>query len=312
MLVAGFFVVSGAKPASALSIAPAVFEVQGLSGETKTFSIQVTNDEDRPVQIVPEIQKFLPLGTTGQQQFLPPTDLSGLPTWTYIDGANSWLQPLERRNVTVQVRIPTDAPSGGQYEAIFFSTQGADATNGASGFRSRVGALVLLTVGDVNAARLQVTDWRLSGSGTREALDETIQVTLRNTGTTHIAPTGTLMIRNIFGTAVKQVALNPTGGRILPTSERSFSISLGVQNEQNEATKSIWSGISHEFSAFGFGPYTVSLEGVDRLEHQPAPLRFFVMPWKLLALLLGVLVVITSSFYGYRAYLIRRWHGRAD
>lgn len=308
-LLSAFLGIVGVRPVSALSIAPALFEVQGLPGETKTITIQITNDENQPVQIVPQIQKFLPLGTEGQQQFLPPTDVSGLPTWTYIDGVGSWLQPAEKRNITIELRLPTDAPNGGQYEAIFFSTQAVTAGSEKSGFRSRVGALVLLTIGDPKASRLQVTNWQLLGAGTREALDGAVQVTLRNTGVTHIAPTGTVMVRNVFGTLVKQIALNPVNGRILPTSDRSFTVALG---QDNTIGTGFWAGVLHEVSAFGLGPYTVTLEGVERLDQSPAPLRLAVFPWRLLVVFLVVVMVIVGLLRWYRSRLIRRWHERAD
>lgn len=289
-----------ASSVQALSLAPSILEVQANPGETKTVVVSLLNDESEPVRIESTIQKFIPLGTGGQQQFLSPEDTSGLPSWTFVGGVTGGLQPGEKQNVTIQIRVPSEAPVGGAYEAVFFSARPlAEVTAGTVGLRSKIGVLILLTVGDATQAELAVSDWRLLETGTRPSLSGTAQITLKNVGRTHTTPKGELVVRNMFGGVVSRVPMNPLNARILPASERTFEASFG-----EETSSRGWGRLKNELAAFGMGRYEITLEGVDGLL-QTEPLRIVVLPWRVIgsgALLLLLLVV---AFRLYRSYLIK-------
>ncbi len=284
----------------ALSLAPSILEVQANPGETKTVVVSLTNDESEPVRIESTIQKFLPLGTGGQQQFLSPEDTSGLPSWTFVGAIPGGLQPGEKQNVTIQIRVPAEAPTGGAYEAIFFSGRPlTEVAVGAVGLRSKIGALILLTVGDATQAELAVSDWRLLEAGTHSSLSGTAQLTLKNVGRTHTTPRGELVVRNMFGGVVSRMPLNPLNARILPSSERVFEVSFG-----SEASPGWFGRLKNELVAFGVGRYELTLEGVEGLS-QMEPLRIVVLPWYLFGSGALVLLLLVFSFRAYRSYLIK-------
>jgi len=285
---------------SALSLAPSVLEVQLNPGEIKTVAVQVTNDEAAPLRLYPSIQKFVPFGTEGQQRFLPPTDIEGLPSWTFVGVSDRVLQPGETQTVPIEIRIPADAPEGGMYEAIFFSAQPPVPGQASLGIRSRIGVLALVTVGTPAATELTVTDWRLEEAGQRAALQGTVYVKLKNVGRTHVTPRGELVIRGTLGDEVARLPLNSTEARVLPASERVFEVRFGAERERP------WlSGIREELSSFGLGRYTISLEGVTGVRNLPTPLSFVVLPWRTLAMLIGGVLVVGLSFSLYRRRLIR-------
>ncbi len=294
-------VCSVAVPATnALSLAPSILEVQVNPGETKTVAVQVTNDEASPLRLYPSIQKFVPLGTEGQQQFLPPTDLEGLPSWTFVGASDRVLQPGETQVVPIEIRIPADVAEGGLYEAIFFSAQPPLAGQVSLGIRSRIGVLVLVTVGTPATTELAVTEWRLEDAGQRTALQGSVQVKLKNLGRAHVIPHGELVIRGTFGDEVARLPLNVMEARVLPASERAFEVRFGANEGRSQMT-----GIREELGSFGLGRYTISLEGVTGVRNLPAPLTFTVLPWRTLAVLGGVVFVIGLSFSLYRRRLIR-------
>ncbi len=304
-LLAGAIVVLGlglgsVSSVQALSLAPSILEVQANPGETKTVVVSLTNDESEPVRIESTIQKFIPLGTGGQQQFLSPEDISGLPSWTFVGGVAGGLQPGEKQNVTIQIRVPSEAPVGGAYEAVFFSARPlAEVAAGTVGLRSKIGALILLTVGDTTRTELAVSDWRLRETGTRPSLSGTAQVTLKNVGRTHTTPKGELVVRNMFGGVVSRVPMNPLNARILPASERAFEISFG-----SEALPGWWGRLKNELVAFGVGRYELTLEEVDGLS-QAEPLRMVVLPWRVIGSGALLLLLLVIAFRLYRRYLIK-------
>jgi hypothetical protein len=284
----------------ALSLAPSILEIQANPGETKTVVVSLTNDESEPVRIESTIQKFIPLGTGGQQQFLSPEDTSGLPSWTFVGAIAGGLQPGERQNVTIQIRVPSDASRGGAYEAIFFSARPlAEATAGTVGLRSKIGALILLTVGDTTQAELAVSDWRLLEAGTQSSLSGTARLTLKNVGRTHATPKGELVVRNMLGGVVLRLPVNPLNARILPASERTFEVSFG-----SEASSGWMGQLKNELVAFGVGRYQISLEGMDGLS-QGESLQMTVLPWRVIGSGALLVLLLVCAFRLYRSYLIK-------
>lgn len=284
----------------ALSLAPSILEVQANPGETKTVVVSLTNDESEPVRIDSTIQKFIPLGTGGQQQFLSPEDTSGLPSWTFVGAIAGGLQPGEKQNVTIQIRVPSDASRGGAYEAIFFSARPlAEVTAGTVGLRSKIGALILLTVGDTTQAELAVSDWRLLEAGTQSSLSGTARLTLKNVGRTHATPKGELVVRNMLGGVVLRLPVNPLNARILPASERAFEVSFG-----SEASSGWMGQLKNELVAFGVGRYQISLEGMDGLS-QGDSLQMTVLPWRVIGSGALLVLLLVCAFRLYRRYLIK-------
>lgn len=285
----------------ALSLAPSILEVQANPGETKTVVVSLMNDESEPVRIESTIQKFIPLGTGGQQQFLSPEDTSGLPSWTFVGGITEGLQSGEKQNVTIQIRVPSEAPTGGMYEAIFFSARPLIETAGGTvGLRSKIGALILLTVGDAGRASLAVSDWYLFETGVRSSLSGTARVTLKNVGDVHVVPRGELVVRNMLGGVVMRLPINPLNARILPASERTFEVLFGL-----EASPGLMGRIKNELVAFGVGKYEISVEGDWNELSASKPLTFVVLPLRLLGVGLLLIVLIVAGFLSYRRYLIK-------
>lgn len=298
LLLIGFAVGCGMFPrvVSALSVSPSLIEARANPGETANVSVTIKNDERVALSIYPTLQKFLPRGTEGQQQFLPNTDLAGIPSWTFIGMRERVLQPGESTIVPVQIRVPSDAPQGGAYEALFFSGQPPLAERGAVGFRSRIGTLILLTVGNATTTELVVSDWRLTES-VRNALRGSVQVGLKNAGNTHVTPQGEVVIRGLFGNEVRRLPLNPGGARVLPASERAFTVSFG-----SSAFSGAVAGLGAELSDWGVGRYTLSLEGVTGVVIPPEPITVTVWPWHVLGVVggCGVVLLLLLRLYRYR------------
>ncbi|MDP3793359.1 MAG: hypothetical protein Q8R07_01255, partial [Candidatus Uhrbacteria bacterium] len=75
------FVFLFASPAHAFSVHPALFDIAIDPGQIHRGMIEVTNDDVVDQTYDLSIQKFLPQGESGQQEFLSLQDISGLPSW---------------------------------------------------------------------------------------------------------------------------------------------------------------------------------------------------------------------------------------
>lgn len=279
VLMCGVF----ATQALAFEISPAILDVAVNPGSGEQKFIHLVNDEKQTVTYLVTVQKFIPSGENGQQEFLPPSDTSGLPDWTFVDAPNVTLKPGEAINFPVSFRIPANASAGTYTEAVFFSLapqpgQGNVATT------PRIGALVFLTVNGTVVEK-QVLDSFSSDKDSYHKLPVSFTLRVRNDGNTVEVPTGTITIRNLFGQVSHTIPVNAEGSRVLPGSTRYL----------NAAWDQAW----------GFGPYTATL-AMDKTNPPEASLRIFVWPLKGMAIAFGGLLLLIAGYFGLKRLIIYR------
>ncbi|MDO8617817.1 MAG: hypothetical protein Q7N87_02960 [Candidatus Uhrbacteria bacterium] len=263
-----------------MSVHPALFDIAIDPGQIHRGTIEVTNDDVVDQTYDLSIQKFLPQGESGQQEFLSPQDISGLPSWMYFPQPSITLKAGESRRVPFMIRVPQDARTGGHYAAVFFSTlspsKQALPNEMISG--SRTGVLLLVTVNGELTNRVELEQFVLTTPLRTEYLPALFSVQLKNTGSVHVIPEGNIKIKNWFGQTVATLPINPQQGRVLPDSTRRFLMS--------------WS--RPEWKNFAFGVYSAHLEFRDSsiVAHAPLEIRFEVWPWHLSILVWGGIVIL--------------------
>lgn len=285
--------------AQAFTMSPVVADVKIDPGSSRAGMVTITNDEANAQTFYISIQKFIPSGDSGQQQFLSPSDTSGLPNWISFDRPSFMLRPGESRQLPYTIAIPKDATPGGYYAVVFFSNvpPGTAATNVSVG--ARTGLLFFVTVNGQLNATLRLNDFALETPPQIDRLPASFRVLLQNIGNVHAVPEGTVTVRNMFGSTVARIPLNEMKNRILPNSQRRFV--LNWYKELPATGSGFWHDAGEEWRNFAIGPYRATLDVTSpRLETAPSEvLRFTVIPWRL-----GVLFVLGLCVLS----LIGRWH----
>lgn len=287
----------------AMEISPSLVEVQIDPGQAQTRTVTIKNNESQPQTYYFQLQKFLPRGEQGQQDFLPLEDVAGLPSWTYLQQPSLQLQPNESRTVQVSIRIPESAAPGGYYEALFVSNAPMQGQRPLTSFRT--GTLFLVTVKGNVQRKLQVTNIE-SPTGTIAHLPVRIGYTIENLGGIHERPQGFFVVRNSRGRIIDRILVNEEGSYVLPGSRRQFSTvwsGFGV----SQVNQTFWGHVKKEWADGFIGPYTGSFE-LDSTEGRmiTAPqVKIVIWPWHLLfvlgLLVLSLLVVVRM----YRNHLLR-------
>jgi hypothetical protein len=278
---------------NAFTIAPAIIELDVQPGETTRTTIRIENTSDSKRYYAFSIQKFIPKGNLGQQEFLPPEETDGLPEWIFFDRPILELEAGETASLPIIVRVPSDAAPGGHYAAVFFSEQ-SELVAGSVGIVARTGSLFFVTVGGSTNMDYAIERFAASEEHT-SSLPIDFEAEVSNQGNTHFAPEGEIRVTNMFGNTVASYDLNPAGSNILPSSSRVFQVRWEKRPPDSE---DLFFGIKEEWRNFGFGKYTatlkVSVDGVE-MERQAA---VWIFPWRtltvigvLLTLILGTVVV---------------------
>ncbi len=215
---------------SAFAVSPAIVEDTIRPGASIEKTFKIDNDESFEQTFFFTIQKFKPKNGQGQQEFLPRTDLEGLPKWISLETPFIKLAPGEKADVRYKIDVPVDTMAGGNYAVLFVSNLPPISTVPNVAVGARNGILLFTTVDGNVIKKAQLSQ----GSIKKVDGNWVISLPIRNTGNTHIQPIGDITIKSIFGQQLATVPLNPEGKRLLPGEERVFDITW------NPATIAWW------------------------------------------------------------------------
>jgi len=230
--------------------------------------------------------------------FQAPTNESGYPSLLlngatapthslkqFVDVPNSTvnLQPGQQQTVTVVIKVPSNAESGGYYGAIrfapvSFSPNGAKNVNLAAS----VASLVLLTVPGNLVEQLSIVGFGVSqGSSVNTKslffTDKNLQAQIRfsNTGNIQVQPIGNVILKSgskDLGTFPVNSSSLP--GNVLPQSIRRFSVTLN---------KVSWYGKYKVLATFNYG-------SKDQVIN--ASSTFYVIPVIFIVIVILVILII--------------------
>lgn len=206
------------EKANALSLAPALVEVEAEPGETLVQKLRLFNEANQTVAIYPSLENFQPQEDRPQPKFLGDTDPFGAARWIEVPVKKVVLKAGEAKDILLKIKVSALAEPGGHYAALFWSDQ--PGKNVGIGSASRVASLFLFKIkGNIKEQAIIVsfdkksTDWPLE-----------FFVRMENNGNVHLSPRGTLEIFNWRGKKIKELAVNPMGQSILPHSQRQFNL----------------------------------------------------------------------------------------
>lgn len=266
-------------------VGPGKYQVELKPGETKVVNLIVSNRLGKEKAFQIQIEDFKGTRDLGRPVVLLDGEKGPYSLKDYLKIASTTfkIDNAERITIPVNISIPTDAQPGGLYGSVVISTvttgdeqvlQGENSA-GVSPVITRIGSLLFIRVaGDVKEDLL-LKDFNLKNhSSILGAPPVDFQFLYENNGTVHENPMGRIYVKNIFGTEVANLEVEPWF--ILPDSLRIRELS--------------WN------PAFLFGRYTATAEikkGYGELVDTNT-IAFWVIPWKIIAFAFIVIILIVS------------------
>lgn len=312
--------------AASITVSPPKFEFEVEKGGIASGSIVITNGDNAPLVLIPSVADFTAQGEAGEPAFIESgaeTTSFSLSSWITLPAEAITIPPGEKIEVPFMVRIPDNAESGGHFGTIFFSPVTAQA--GTIAVEQKVGVLLLVRVAGEVVEQGEVTAFGAYPVGTEANVvaeskpksifsnfPVTIAVRFTNSGNVHAKPTGTITLKNMFGSTlfrvgeetqqtatgaftgiklVDYIPVNDRAGNVLPQSSRVFTSDWKgygslVINEAGER-EIAWRGL-------GFGRYTAELDvafGDTKLPRET--IAFWIIPWMIiLPVLVGLAILI--------------------
>ena len=270
-----------------LSISPFLLERQMDKGDTTNEIIDITNTSDKPLPVDVTINDFVPVGTNGREEFLDPGQGDphySLSSWITIKSSpKQILQPHEKTEISFSITAPMNAEEGGHYGAILFSSQLGGLEGTGTAVQQKLGAIILVKLGKA------LEDGQIVKFGPQHTFYNyppvTFNTSFTNTGNVHVKPRGSISIYNWFGKKVANVLVNENANNVLAKTQRDFA--------------STWK------DTFAFGHYRAEVKLVygDGGQVVTATASFWVIPWKLVLIIILLLFVLTLlSIYGIKRY----------
>jgi hypothetical protein len=302
-----FLLLPGGR-ARALTVSPVLFDMDIAPGASAQAKIVLTNETDEPQTFSFLAENFIASGEEGAQTYIHEEELTGLASWVYPDRPEVSLDPGKSADFPFLIRVPEDAEPGGHYAAIFFSRgsgDGAPSAKGGVGITEQVGVLLLVRVPGNIMEQSNVESFRMARGAVLHRLPAEFELRVRNTGSVHVRPTGTLVIRNMIGMTVARLPANPKQSAVLPGSVRKIENAWQKTVPRGDG---FWAEAANEWRNFALGRYTASVElayGSRQEQIRSQDVHFWVIPWRILLLALGVFMAFVILVKIYNAIVVR-------
>lgn len=292
----------GVGGAHALTISPPTAALTVKPGATASTTLRLFNETAQPLRLSAVLEPWGPDGVgnppVGAADAAAARQVLG---WLAVHPRELRLDPGAIAEVRLSAAVPRRAAVGGHYASVLFESVATPEAAATVGVRSRVGALVFLTVPGAAESRLELISFTLEPpSPWRSSLPLTAQAVVHNAGTVHGAPSGEVAVVNALGLTVATLPLNPTRRLLLPDETRTFGVTWAkARRFWPTPWLGFWPRLQAEAEEFGFGRYrlVLRLEGTST----PAVVGAWVLPVRLL-LVAVILLLVISWLIGRRRH----------
>jgi hypothetical protein len=292
-----------AKPGDAgqaLEIAPPVIELKVNPGQTVTTQLSLRGVSKDKLLVTGQVNDFVAAGEDGTPKIL--MDQSDEPSPYSM---KSWVAPLQPltlesrqiKTLPVTIKVPTNAAPGGYYGVVRFTAAAPELKDTGVSLSASLGSLLLVRVNGEAKEGLHIEEFSANQNEKTGWLFESTPINfverVKNTGNIHEQPAGQITITDMFGKKVATVNVNLPPRNILPQSIRKFEEPL-----DKAVIGDMWM----------FGKYQADLKVTfgDNKQVVTASLTFWVIPYKLIGI---IIVVLVGGFFVLR-FLIRRYNRR--
>ena len=202
-----------AHPAKAdvtISVSPSLSQFEAVPGNTGEQQITVFNDGDEPFAVTVAVREY-----GGAPQKLSAED------FIEVSPKSFDLAPGESQSVRVSINVPPDAPSGGRYATVTFTTNAKQSGAAGTGVSGQIGVPQLFTIKGAGAIERQAKIDRILPVLLE---DGTIgfQLVVDNPGNIHFFPQGSLDV-TCGGTPAQTLQI-PRGTAVVPGTERFVTV----------------------------------------------------------------------------------------
>lgn len=198
------------------SVSPAIVDNTADPGASLDTTVTVTNAGAEPIAVRTSVSPFLPDETIDPDE----QALYDASSWFTVVTPTFALLGQESKEVKIHTQFPVDASPGGHYATVQIEAYVSSQLNAAGTVNAQIGVLMLMTVtGDIvqraTGQSIKTSHFQIGGDKT------TAQASLHNDGNVHLLPSGTAVVKDMFGDEVARVPMS--SGLVLPGAARDVT-----------------------------------------------------------------------------------------
>ena len=267
-----------------LTVSPTRQELIMDPGQSYDLSFSVTNAGGESATFTPVAGPYYPT-ESGSLDYATENDRTQMYNWISFSESSFTLEPGATTEVDFTITVPSDAPGGGQYAAVYAEVSGSN--NGLTSV-SRIGCLL---VGRINGDVVESGEL-LSQTLPTVVLNGnfTASVSVRTTGNINFTVTSQLKVKDILS------------GNVLYDSASSGSDQQQVYPEMTRTFVYDWGGLP-DIGIFDV-EYIVTFAGQTHAAHK----LVWAVPLWLLLLVIGMLAFLV--IFGWLAFFSKWWERR--
>ncbi|OGY42378.1 MAG: hypothetical protein A2Y82_04455 [Candidatus Buchananbacteria bacterium RBG_13_36_9] len=308
LLVLGLIPLAG----NAVTVSPPLIEIDAAKGDIINQVIKVRNEGTEATTYYLSAEKFVAAGEEGSPQFVSGEDI-GLATWIQFPYKSISVPAGGTVEVPFSIIVPNYAGPGGYYAAVFLGSMPPEAKAAGTqiGIASRIGTLILVKIAGEIKENAELAEFSTTAKSYL-SLPATLIARVKNTGNVHVKPMGEVVIKNMFGSVAGKVAVNESGGNVLPDSIRKFEANW-VKNPDAKGATTFWGKYRQEKENYAFGKYTadLSLSYGTAGKVLSASTGFWVIPWHVVIVnLIGIIILVIIIYFlvkKYNAWLVKKY-----
>jgi hypothetical protein len=302
-----------------LTVSPPVLDLQTTAGNPITAEIRVKSFNDHPEDIHVSLMKFVANETGEKAQLLEIESTDLFPAWVTFSEDRFILEPETWKTITVTYSPPQNAPPAQYFTIVFNRQKEVELVNG----QVAKGAAAVLVLSQATSSRvyrqldLSLLDGNRLGFKTDrqvyEFLPVTFETTITNAGNIHEMVRGNIFIdwntgrQNGIGT----LEVNPEMSFTLPQTTRTFiskwtdgfpvweeildDAGNPILDKDGNPTKKLKWDFNNLLS-FRIGKYSATLVLIYNDGQRDIPIEaetsFWVIPWRILLVLLVVIILL--------------------
>ena len=303
-----------------LTTSPVSEVVYAKPGSSTTTTLHVLNNSATPINLRIKLFTFGAQGTSGKPALRLPTAADTFISWAHFSPSTFVAQPDVPTKVTMTLDIPKTASLGYNYGVAFEPLNQTIANNPGTTISGTNVILVLVDTTSANEVHsVKVASFTVS-KHLYEYLPATFNINVHNNGNIFLAPSGDIFISKnsnfSAGSIIDTIPVNNSQGNVLPGTNRVFTaqwtdgfpvyVPKEIAGHEVVKNNQLVYSLQWNFSKANrlrFGKYYAKLilsynNGIRQVP-VVAVVSFWVVPWKLLLILLVVLVLVLIG--------LRRW-----
>jgi hypothetical protein len=287
----------------ALEISPPVVTLTADPGQTIKASINLRPAINSKLIVSSQINDFVAAGEDGTPKILTDSDEPypySLKTWVN-QIPEMTLNPKEIKTLDVTIKVPADAAPGGYYGVVRFTARPPELEGTGVALSASLGSLLFVRVKGQAKESLDIASFSVNKNGKTGSLFESTPIQfserLKNTGNVFLQPAGQIVVTDMFGKKIGAVNINLPPRNVLPASTRRFDQPFDSSTLGNKRL---------------FGRYKAVLKVTygDNKQVTTSVITFWVLPYRLIAVVIVLLVVIffvlRHSLQRYKRRILRQ------